>query len=45
MAEEFLGLNPTATALSGLPHHEMTSAVNVALTTQTKLAWNDGRAA
>ena len=30
--EEFLGLNPTATALSGFPRHEMTSAVNVALT-------------
>ena len=29
--DEFLGSNPTATALSGLPRHEMTSAVNVAL--------------
>ena len=29
--EEFLGSNPTATALSGLPRHEMTSAVNVSL--------------
>ena len=29
--EEFLRLNPTATTLSGLPRHEMTSAVNVAL--------------
>ena len=28
---EFLGSNPTATALSGFPRHEMTSAVNVAL--------------
>ena len=27
--KEFLGSNPTAIALSGLPHHEMTSAVNV----------------
>ena len=29
--KEFLGSNPTVTALSGLPRHEMTSAVHVAL--------------
>ena len=33
--EEFLGSNHTDTTLSALPRHEMTSAVNVALNTQT----------
>ena len=41
--EEFLGSSPTATTLSSLPRHEMTSAVNVALNTQpTNLVYING---